>query len=235
MNKNNFKHFIKHLFLLPLFIFSLSSQAGIITITIGNGASGLTNGDIITTPTLVGIQAFQATPFDQYYGDESTSFAGSWLFNYAAIAEIILCATITIGIAEHDSQAAGDQVASYMIDGNNMTTSLNTAFESMGGADAEYNVYSLAFGAGAFAGLADGTAAAALGLQGPGLVPNLDTGGIDHSAANGAHLIFSTLTIVYDDSTTPPNPNTPVPEPSTLAIFALGMIGLASRRFKKQF
>jgi hypothetical protein len=25
-----------------------------------------------------------------------------------------------------------------------------------------------------------------------------------------------------------------VPEPSTLAIFALGMIGLASRRFKKQ-
>jgi len=27
---------------------------------------------------------------------------------------------------------------------------------------------------------------------------------------------------------------TNVPEPSTLAIFALGMIGLASRRFKKQ-
>lgn len=29
-------------------------------------------------------------------------------------------------------------------------------------------------------------------------------------------------------------PSTQVPEPSTLAIFALGMIGLASRRFKKQ-
>ena len=29
-------------------------------------------------------------------------------------------------------------------------------------------------------------------------------------------------------------PSTDVPEPSTLAIFALGMIGLASRRFKKQ-
>ncbi|MGL1958703.1 MAG: PEP-CTERM sorting domain-containing protein [Colwellia sp.] len=28
-------------------------------------------------------------------------------------------------------------------------------------------------------------------------------------------------------------PDTPVPEPSTLAIFALGMMGLASRRFKK--
>lgn len=31
-----------------------------------------------------------------------------------------------------------------------------------------------------------------------------------------------------------PKQQTPVPEPSTLAIFALGMIGLASRRFKKQ-
>ena len=31
------------------------------------------------------------------------------------------------------------------------------------------------------------------------------------------------------------NTGTSVPEPSTLAIFALGMIGLASRRFKKQF
>jgi PEP-CTERM motif len=30
------------------------------------------------------------------------------------------------------------------------------------------------------------------------------------------------------------NPTVDVPEPSTLAIFALGMIGLASRRFKKQ-
>ncbi|MEY8199126.1 MAG: PEP-CTERM sorting domain-containing protein, partial [Colwellia sp.] len=29
-------------------------------------------------------------------------------------------------------------------------------------------------------------------------------------------------------------PPSTVPEPSTLAIFALGMIGLASRRFKKQ-
>ena len=31
-----------------------------------------------------------------------------------------------------------------------------------------------------------------------------------------------------------PGGNVDVPEPSTLAIFALGMIGLASRRYKKQ-
>jgi len=34
-------------------------------------------------------------------------------------------------------------------------------------------------------------------------------------------------------TSTLPSPSLPVPEPSTLAIFALGMIGLASRRFKK--
>ena len=41
---------------------------------------------------------------------------------------------------------------------------------------------------------------------------------------------------IHDDSSTfgmePPMTN--VPEPGTLTIFALGMIGLASRRFKKQ-
>jgi len=42
--------------------------------------------------------------------------------------------------------------------------------------------------------------------------------------------------IVYDGSLTfnEPQPDVSIPEPSTLAIFALGMIGLASRRFKKQ-
>lgn len=34
---------------------------------------------------------------------------------------------------------------------------------------------------------------------------------------------------------TVPSTSLPVPEPSTFAIFALGMVGLASRRFKKQY
>jgi hypothetical protein len=41
---------------------------------------------------------------------------------------------------------------------------------------------------------------------------------------------ISVATVVYDYTAAA----MPVPEPSTLAIFALGMIGLASRRFKKQ-
>jgi hypothetical protein len=45
---------------------------------------------------------------------------------------------------------------------------------------------------------------------------------------------------IHDDASTfgiqptVPNPTTSVPEPSTLAVFALGIMGLASRRFMKQ-
>jgi len=40
---------------------------------------------------------------------------------------------------------------------------------------------------------------------------------------------------IHDDASTfGSQPTFPVPEPSTLAIFALGIMGLASRRFKKQ-
>jgi hypothetical protein len=38
----------------------------------------------------------------------------------------------------------------------------------------------------------------------------------------------------WDNFTTGVGENAVVPEPTTLAIFALGMIGLVSRRFKKQ-
>jgi len=46
--------------------------------------------------------------------------------------------------------------------------------------------------------------------------------------ANGANLASTSIQIIVGAGATA------VPEPSTLAIFALGMIGLASRRFKKQ-
>jgi len=42
------------------------------------------------------------------------------------------------------------------------------------------------------------------------------------------------LTLITSDGSIIGRTATDVPEPSTLAIFALGMIGLASRRFKKQ-
>lgn len=52
---------------------------------------------------------------------------------------------------------------------------------------------------------------------------------------NIPHMSFGTIYDTSGDLTLAINGSTiSVPEPSTLAIFALGMIGLASRRFKKQ-
>lgn len=50
------------------------------------------------------------------------------------------------------------------------------------------------------------------------------------SYSDSTNLVYSTMLIKND---TLGNATT-VPDPSTMAIFALGMIGLASRKFKKQ-
>jgi hypothetical protein len=55
---------------------------------------------------------------------------------------------------------------------------------------------------------------------------------------NGVQVIsdWNGAAVSMDESTNlgVPSTITDVPEPSTLAIFALGLIGLASHRFKKQ-
>lgn len=230
MTSKLYKLCIKPLLVLPLFVFSLSAQAGMMTMTLGNGASGLTDGDMTTTLGLLGVQGGQDAPFDQGYGHAllGPAFSGLWTFNYAAIAETILSATITIGIADHDSQASGDQVGLYSLDGNDMTAQLNTAFEASGGADTEFNVYTLDLGAANFINLADGTVFVNLELQGAGLVSNLLFGTTEESSFNPANLIFSTLEIVFEDSTQPPNP---VPEPSTLILFSLSLLMFGRRIF----
>jgi len=45
---------------------------------------------------------------------------------------------------------------------------------------------------------------------------------------------YVTVSYTYDERVVEPKPSE-VPEPSTLAIFSLGMMGLVSRRFKKQY
>jgi hypothetical protein len=63
-----------------------------------------------------------------------------------------------------------------------------------------------------------------------------NTQGVYASAAN-LGLVFPTNVSAGNLGRIGPNllaePTTSVPEPSTLAIFALGLMGLASRRFKK--
>ena len=94
-----------------------------------------------------------------------------------------------------------------------------------------------------FSTVGDGTANLEFSFRYEGSGPK-GPHGDDYIAANQNWIVGGTTTSTLIITHTPNIPNTSsfeilaegvsVPEPSTLAIFVLGMIGLASRRFKKQ-
>ena len=125
---------------------------------------------------------------------------------------------MTIGIYDHDSAASGSQLSLFDLDGADLTATLNALFETPGdGEEQEYNVYTVALPGSVLPALADGSLLAQLELNGPGLVrplfPLPGPNPVEEVEFNGAHLIFSTLTIEI------------IPEPSTLALMGLGSIG----------
>lgn len=64
---------------------------------------------------------------------------------------------------------------------------------------------------------------------GAGVNPDCGWSNTNVCITNSGASPFATINYTYSNSN-----STNVPEPTTLAIFALGIIGLASRRFKKQ-
>ena len=211
----------------------VAANAAIMTETLGNDSPGFNDGDATTTAQLVAAQSGQPAPFDAGKGNDiltGQELSESWQFTFAAVVEPILSATLTLGIADHDSAATRYQVGSYTLDGNNLTADLNSAFEGRGGSDTEYNVYSLVLDTSLFTFLADGNVSIALALNAPGLVTPLfplpgPNPPVD-SVSNGAHLVFSSLTIETQDAA-------PVPEPTTLSLAALGLGGMMWRRRRK--
>ncbi len=195
-------------------------EAGLITQTLGNGTPAFADGDALTILDLLAAQSGQVPPFDAGIGIEilGPNFSADWTFAYG-IADPILSASIVIGIADHDSAASGSQLASFGFDGHDLSGDLDTLFEASSSGDQVYNVYTIPLLPLLFPSLADGAATFSLALSGPGLVTALPIfgGGVSESSFNGAHLIFSTLSITTEDTVPPPD----VPEPATTLLFGV--------------
>lgn len=198
-----------------------------ISVPLGKASPSFSDGDSPGIIDVINALANNPAPFDAGIGIDpvaNNNFAASWTFTYSAPLQSIGAASVSIGILDHDSASAGDQVSAFSVDGIDLTALLNSALNARGGASGEYNVYTIDLPGSAFANLADSSATFSLALTGPvdsppPILPGIPPGSPDPS--NGATLIFSRLTI------------TAVPEPSTFALAALGalaVIAVARRR-----
>ncbi len=142
----------------------------------------------------------EPSPFDRVYGfDFDIPFNVTWIFEYEPIP--VTDATLTLGISDIDSLLPGSQINYFTLDSFDITLLLDAQFESYGGAQCEYNIYSIELPASVYPALSDGIASFTLALQGqPG------------SIGNGAGLDFCTLNL------------SEAPEPVTIVLLGLGAI-----------
>ncbi len=178
------------------------------TITTTLGAQHFNDGDKPTTTTYNNDTAGNPAPFIGFDGssDTSANFDATWTISYSLPLGSVIGGTLKIGIYDHDSAATGNQVALFTLGTVDLTSELNTAFEGHGGANREYDIYSLTLPSSTFATLHTGSASFHLTLQGPGL------GVLNSTSFNGAGVDFVTLGVT-------------VPEPQNAA-FAFGAAAL---------
>ena len=196
----------------------LAANAAFISSTLGNPDSGLVDGQIVSSTDILGLQQNQSPPFDNIYGDDALdtqngNFFQVWVHTYAAIAEPILSATLTLGIWDHDSAAAGSQVNLFALNNFLLTDTIAALFEAGGGEDFQYNVYEIAITGDALQSLAPGAAGFNLSLSGP----TIDADG-NQTLSNGAALLFSSLSIETRDAVLP------VTEPGTLGLVCMALL-----------
>ena len=198
------------------------------TIDTSIGSQHFTAGTKVTSAAYAAAVSGQPAPFNAFCGsDTSSNCSTSWIFNYAIPSgDTITGATLTLGILDIDSAAAGNQVGSFTLNGSdNLTGLLNTASEGVeGGAgspNSYYEVLSITIPGTDLTALLGGSATFALALSGPGL------GVLGTTTFNGAGLDFSTLDITASAGSTPPPP--PVPEPSAATLLVTGIVALSLR------
>jgi len=186
------------------------------------GTQHFTDGTKITTGAFNTAVAGQPAPFNTFCGsDISSNCSANWTFTYTLPGgDTITGATLTLGIFDIDSAAAGSQIGSFTLNGtDDLTSQLNVVSEAANSANSFYNVLSLTIPSTFFADLQGGSATFTLTLSGPGL------GILGTTLDNGAGLDFSTLDIASEHSTTGPTP-----ELSTGLLLFTGLLGLALAR-----
>lgn len=203
---------------LAAFALLAGSQFALAATVVTLGDQDFADGATPTTGAFLTAGTGEPAPFDGVFNGSDVSgpnFSASWTFSYGAIADTITGGSLIFGIYDHESAASGNQVASFTVNGIDLTGALNTLFESHGGGSRENSVYTLALPVSTFAGLASGTFNVSLSLAAPGL------GLFGETPFNGAALDFSTLDIA-----------TAVPEPltSTLLLFGIPAVFAAARR-----
>jgi hypothetical protein len=198
----------------------LMGTQGVWALTVTLGDQDFADGATPTTGAFLAAGAGEPAPFDgALIGSDGTgpNFSASWTFSYAAQSNVT-GGTLTLGIYDHESSASGNQVASFALNGIDLTAVVNSLFETRGGANREDNVYALTLPGSTFASLATGNVTVALTLQAPGL------GLLGPTDFNGAALDFSTLDITAQ--------GTPVPEPATIGLLLVGIPFLLMARRK---
>lgn len=158
----------------------------------------------------------EPAPFDTFRGDDnSVPFSADFTFLFAP--SDISSAQVTFGIFDSDTAVAGSQLASFSVNGIDLTAALNAVFEANPSDDGQVGVYSLTLPASTYAALGSGSAAFSLALQGP----------VDRFLpGNGAGLDFAQ----FDFIGTPRSTTPAVPEPSSWALMALGLGAVVLRR-----
>lgn len=192
------------------------------TVTASLGTQNFTGGTKVTTGTFLAAVAAQPAPFNAFCGADTTgNCSASWTFNYVVPSgDTVTGATLSLGILDLDSAAAGNQIASFTLKGvDDLTSTINTVAEALDGGTGSpnsfYEVLTIIIPGADLADLGGTSATFALQTSAPGL------GILGTTNFNGVGLDFSSLSLTATPGTTPPPP--PIPEPSSLALCLAGV------------
>ena len=174
------------------------------------GTQHFNDGDKPGTGAYLTAASGQVAPFDHFIGSDASgpNFDAQWTMLFIT-PTVVNSATLTLGIYDHDSKASANPVSLFTAGGADLTSTLNAAMTAHGGANGEYNIYTVDLPSSAYAALLSGSAGFQLTLNGPG------SSVLGNTTFNGAGLDFAKLYIA-------------VPEPATEAWFGVtALLGLA--------